>query len=168
MKSTVGKPCDLNHAVSLLCMVSSSVLFFLFSFQHIPSWCLSTQLSPAATLAALFMAAPQVMASTTMMLCASPATKATPWRDPLLLNARQTASGAISLRHAEVRSLPRSACRIYKYPPVGKHLGTRGTHLHFDSWTVRSPPYLLLAINTLFLDVKETRLKLKTYLRGFE
>lgn len=62
------------------------------------------QLSHVATPVALSMAAPQVMASTTMTLCAFPATKATPWRDPPQLSARPAASGASSHRHAEVRS----------------------------------------------------------------
>uniref|UniRef100_A0A3B4Z0G6 Sushi domain-containing protein n=1 Tax=Stegastes partitus TaxID=144197 RepID=A0A3B4Z0G6_9TELE len=50
------------------------------------------------------MAAPQAMASTTMTWCASPATKATPWKDRPQPSARPAASGASSHRHAEVRS----------------------------------------------------------------
>lgn len=62
------------------------------------------QLSHVATPVARFTAAPQAMASTTMMWCASPATKATPWKDPPQPSARPAASGAGSHRRAEVRS----------------------------------------------------------------
>lgn len=62
------------------------------------------QLSHVATQVALSMVAPQAMASTTMTWCVSPATKATPWKDPRQPSARPAASGASSHQHAEVWS----------------------------------------------------------------
>lgn len=69
---------------------------------------LQLKLSHVATLVALSMAAPQAMASTTMMWCTSPATKVTPWKDPPQLSARPTVSGATSRQLAGVRSSHRT------------------------------------------------------------
>lgn len=74
------------------------------------------QLSHAATLVALSMAAPQAMASTITMWCASPVTKAIHWKDPPQPSARPAASGASSHQHAEVRSSDRAPTeRIYDW-----------------------------------------------------
>lgn len=66
------------------------------------------QLSHVVTLVALSMAAPQAMASTITMWCASPVTKAIHWKDPPQPSARPAASGASSRQHAEVRSSNRA------------------------------------------------------------
>lgn len=66
------------------------------------------QLSHVATPVVPYMAAPQAMASTTTMWCASPATKATLLKGPPPLSARPAASGAGSHRHAEVNSSHRA------------------------------------------------------------
>lgn len=87
-----------------LCIPSFLLFVLLPPISHLLSDACQLELSHVATLVALSMAAPQEMALTTMTSCVSPATKATPWKDPPQPSARPTASGAISHQHAEVWS----------------------------------------------------------------
>ena len=89
------------------CFIFHNPIYIMF-LDTSPGDACQLQLSHVATPVVPYMAAPQAMASTTTMWCASPATKATPLKGPPPLSARPAASGAGSHRHAEVNSSHRA------------------------------------------------------------